>query len=292
MHPLLRRFYDYWFAPSSPNNLGFCRMLLFALFCCFYGRRSYVEFGDLPGVFANHPIMLFSLLHLPLPSVAVLTASQIIWKLFLFTSCIGLFTRLSVIGALISSFYVLGIPGNFGKTGHGEGILILTMLILACAKCGDAWSIDRLIFRKPKLVSGEYTWPIKMVWLLMAMIFLNAGLTKLRLGGLAWVTTDNMSITIRQHYHGNLSSPASQLGNWIADRSWLSRAIAGGTILIELGMTLALFSKRLRFLLVPAAFCAQGGIYLTMGVAFTQFMFVYLFWIPWDRIEKKMMRDK
>jgi predicted DCC family thiol-disulfide oxidoreductase YuxK len=37
-------------------------------------------------------------------------------------------------------------------------------------------------------------------------------------------------------------------------------------------------------------FLAQVGIYHLMGVLFLQFMFVYLFWVPWDRIGQVIER--
>ena len=204
-----------------------------------------------------------------------------------------------MIVAALAGFYIVGVPNNFGKTGHGEGILILTTFILAFSHRGDGWSIDSLrrayVSRDPYKArseprSGEYNWPIKMVWLLMSMIMLGAGVTKLRWSGLDWVLTDNLSTTILQHYYGGYSAPPSDLGVWIAQHKTLCKVIAGLTILIELAFPLAMFSRLARWTLVPAMFFAQVGIYLMMGVNFTQFMFVYLFWIPWDRLRALVQR--
>ena len=123
-----------------------------------------------------------------------------------------------------------------------------------------------------------------MVWLLTSLVFLAAGITKLRLSGLDWITTDNLSTTILQHYYGGYSDPPTDLGVWIAQHKTLCKVIAGLTIFIEIAFPLAMFSRFARWTLVPGMFLAQVGIYLMMGVNFTQFMFVYLFWIPWDRI--------
>jgi predicted DCC family thiol-disulfide oxidoreductase YuxK len=65
---------------------------------------------------------------------------------------------------------------------------------------------------------------------------------------------------------------------------WLCRVLAGMTILIEVAFPLAMVSRWARRGLVPGMFLAQVFIYLMMGVAFTQFMFAYLFWVPWERI--------
>jgi predicted DCC family thiol-disulfide oxidoreductase YuxK len=71
---------------------------------------------------------------------------------------------------------------------------------------------------------------------------------------------------------------------WIAQHKTLCKIIAGLTILLELAFPLAMFHRYARWTLVPAMFLAQVGIYLMMGVNFTQFMFAYLFWIPWDKL--------
>jgi predicted DCC family thiol-disulfide oxidoreductase YuxK len=268
-------------------------MLFFALVFWFFFGRDYASWGEIPASMQNNRIFLFRVLHLPVGSHYVLLAIELIWKTALLTSAIGLFTRTSMVTAALSGIYILGVPNNFGKTGHGEGIIIFTTFILAFSRAGDAWSIDSLIAawrsRDPdranaKPQSGEYTWPIRLVWMLMSLIMMGAGVTKLRWSGLDWVTTDNLSTTILQHYYAGYSEPPTDLGIWIAEHRTLCKVIAGLTILIELTFPLAMFSRIARWTLVPAMFFAQVGIYLMMGVNFTQFMFAYLFWIPWDKI--------
>src|SRR6476661_8411448 len=163
---LRRAAYDLWFAPDSPTNLGFSRALLFALILWFYFSYNYVTWARLPAAFANTPIFLFRLLHLPIASPAVVGAIQLAWKVCLFLSCIGLFTRFATKVAFLAGIYLMAIPNNFGKTGHGNGILVLTMFILALSRCGDGWSVDSLIrasrerdpARSPTARSGEYRW--------------------------------------------------------------------------------------------------------------------------------------
>ena len=75
----------------------------------------------------------------------MVSSFEIIWIVALVLSCIGLLTRWSIGVALVLGIYLLALPNNFGKTGHGDAILVLTMGILALSKCGDAWSVDSLI---------------------------------------------------------------------------------------------------------------------------------------------------
>ena len=163
------------------------------------------------------------------------------------------------------------------------------------SRCGDAWSIDRVIrsYRagppvQPVAPSGEYNWPIKCVWLISALVFFAAGVAKLRFSGLAWITSDNMANMLLQHHYK--SDPIVGWGKIIANYPLLCQTLAAGTIVLELGFVLAIFSRIARWLFVPGMFVMQVGIALLMGVVFTQFMFVYLFWIPWDALGRFILR--
>jgi predicted DCC family thiol-disulfide oxidoreductase YuxK len=286
-----------WFDPSPPGNLGFCRMLLFGLMFLFYSLQDYTVWGDLPESFRNaNPIFLFDILRIGAPSIGSLAAAQFVFRLALLLACVGLFTRTSCLVALISGTYVLGMPNTFGKAGHGDGILVLAMLILALSRCGDAWSIDSIArsWRRgppfaPPPTSGEYTWPIRCMWLLSALVFFAAGMAKLRLSGFsAWALSDNMAHILLQHKIK--SEPPTDWGVWIAQIPWLYKTLAAATIIVEVLFPLALVSKLARRTLVPTMFLGQVLIALTMGVVFTQFMFVYLFWVPWDKLGRALRR--
>jgi predicted DCC family thiol-disulfide oxidoreductase YuxK len=286
-----------WFAPSTPGNLGFSRLLFFALMFWFHRDIDYTIWGTLPASFQNaNPILLFDLLGIGLPSIKTLAVMQALFKLSLLLACIGLFTRVSCLLALVSGTYVLGIPHTFGKTGHGDGILVLAMLILALSRCGDAWSIDAIVQSwrsgppmKPRPASGEYTWPIRCMWLLSSLVFLAAGLAKLRLSGFtAWALSSNMANMLLQHRYK--SNPPTELGTWLAQYPNLCKGLAAMTIIVEVLFPLAMISRVARWTLVPAMFLMQVGIAVTMGVVFTQFMFIYLFWVPWDWIGRGIQR--
>ncbi|MGH7175962.1 MAG: DCC1-like thiol-disulfide oxidoreductase family protein, partial [Tepidisphaeraceae bacterium] len=209
---------------------------------------------------------------------------------------IGMYTRLSVWISAVLGLYLLGVPHNFGKTGHGDGVLALMMFIFALSRCGDGWSVDSLFrawrSRQPRprrAISGEYTWPIRFGWILLSIVFCAAGIAKLRISGLEWVTSDNLSNMILQHYYGEYSYPGFDLGPRIAQIKWLCRVMAGGTLVLEVFFPLVLFFRWARWVFVPGMFLAQIGIGVLMGVWFTQFMFIYLFFVPWQWIADRIV---
>ena len=67
------------------------------------------------------------------------------WKLSLVFSAIGLFTRFSNATAFVLCVYLFGLPNSFGKTHHLDILLLWTFLIMTFSRCGDSWSVDRLI---------------------------------------------------------------------------------------------------------------------------------------------------
>jgi hypothetical protein len=237
------------------------------------------------------PIDLFRLGHLPVFSENVLTYIQAGWKVALLLSCAGLFTRVSTMTALILGAYLLGLSHNFGKVQHDDAIVILAIGIMSLSRCGDAFSADALIGGarqcEPAQVSqsGEYTWPVRLIWVLLALAFFGAGISKLRHGGTDWVFTDSLAILlVRHNYHVANTDPLVSWGLNLAQYPLLYKSLAAATLVAEIAYPAALFSYRARWILVPLMFAIQVGIRIVMGPSFNQFLICNLFWVPWDRI--------
>jgi hypothetical protein len=198
---------------------------------------------------------------------------------------------MSTITSFVLGIYLIGLPHNFGKVDHSDAILVFIMGVMVLSRCGDSLSVDRLLLRllskknqspsKPA-ACGEYTWPIRVVWLIMALVFFAAGVSKIGRSGLEWVMSDNMAIMLIGSNYGD--SPLTSWGLNIAQYGWLCRMLAAGTIIFEIGFPLALLSRKARWIAVPVMASIQLGIQILMGIDFTQFMIVYLFWISWDRV--------
>jgi len=281
---LTRRVQQFFFRPTPPNDLAICRILFYALLFVQYLGTDFAGYGDLPASFYN-TLPLFHLLHIPILSVKYLAMLEGAFKLALLGSCLGRFTKLSTFTAAITGSYLLSVPNNFGRAGHGDGVIIILLWVLAFSYCGDAWSLDRKFSGRsdPPAASGEYTWPIRMVWILMSLVYFGAGCTKLYDSGLAWVTSDNMALNFLAHQVNN-SNPTLDWGRHLARLAWFSKGLAAFTLVLELGFPLALFNRTARKLWVPGMFFAHVGIALLMGVFFTQFMYTYIFWIPWSAL--------
>jgi hypothetical protein len=279
----------FWFAPGSPLALGICRALFFGTLLLWQLPHDFTPWGAYSSVFWM-PIWLFDTVGVPALSPHVIGWIQASWKAALFLSAIGLFARPAMMVAFVTGLYLMGLPHNFGQTQHFDTLVVFATGALAISRAADAFSFDAWIGwplrdRRAALDPGEYTWPIRFVWVAMALIFCAAGLSKLRHSGLDWILSDNLALLLqRQQYHISDGEPWTNWGLSVARHPWAARSMAAASICIETLFPLALFSRVARCLLVPAGLLFLIGIRALMGPTFEQFMLCYIFWVPWERV--------
>jgi hypothetical protein len=282
--PVTRRWMHFWFEPSAPFDLGASRALFFGGLFLFYVATDFSGWGQVSRAFWM-PLPVFQALHLKPLNPHGLAALQLAWHIALVSSAIGYQTRVSMWISFVLGFYLLGLPHNFGHTFHFDALLVVAMGVLACSRAGDACSVDAALGRGRSEPSGEYTWPLRAIWLAMALVFFAAGIAKVRYGGLEWIFSQNLAIVLtRAAYHVSDADPITSLGLIVARHGWLTRAIAAATIVVELGFVTSLFSRTARLIFVPAAFFMLIGIRVLMGPTFGGFLIANVFWVPWSRV--------
>jgi len=280
----------FWFEPGPAAALGICRVLFFGSLLLWQLRHDFSPWGAYSSVFWM-PIWLFDTFSVPLLPASTIAAVQMIWKAALFFAAIGLFTRVAMVVAFVLGTYLMGLPHNFGQTQHFDTLVVFICGALAVSRAADAWSVDawRAARRHPSAWprpdDGEYTWPIRFVWVAMSMIFCAAGISKLRHSGLEWIFSDNLALLLqRQQYHISDGEPWTNWGIWVAAHPWIARGMAASSVAIETLFPLSLFSRHARRILVPAGLLFLVGIRALMGPTFEQFMLCYVFWIPWRTV--------
>jgi predicted DCC family thiol-disulfide oxidoreductase YuxK len=290
---LRQRWNHFWFEPSEPTNIGLARITFFGLLVVIYFGRDSSLWATIPDVFWM-PIAVFRVLSVPVVSSDALGWLDRIWMVSLALSCVGFMTRGSTTVSFALGTYLLGLPHNFGKTHHSDTLIVLILGIMAVSRCGDAWSVDRLLRlargkgnfggEGPPRRDAEYTWPIRLVWALMAATFFSAGLSKLRYSGLQWILSENMRFLLIRHQYTHV--PLVDWGPKLAQYHLLTQLLAVGSVALELGAPLAVFSRRLRLLIVPGLMLMQAGIWTVLGVSFLPYFATYVFWVPWDSMTK------
>ncbi len=276
---------SFFFSPTSPQYLACCRILFFGYLFLWYWNFDFHAIPRHPEEMW-YPIILFQIIGLDvMPSGITVAVLAGLWQVGLFLACIGLFTRAGTFVSLILGFYLLGLTHSFAKVNHSDAGLLFAIGIFLFSRSGDALSVDRWLKglgkeRKPVPgPSGEYRWPVQMIRLVLVLVFFLAGVSKLLASGTTWIFSDHLAATlVRAQYTREVALP---VGEWIASLPWLASLLAAGALLGELAAPLALFGNWGRRLIIPALFGMQLGIRLVMGDNFSQFMALYIFWIPW-----------
>lgn len=277
---LLREWHRRWFTPATAEYLGWVRLITYALLFVIYWPLDDRSWTQVSSVFWM-PVSLFHFLSGPPRDAAVIGILQILWKASLLASALGLLARVSMVTAAALAFFLLGLPNCFGKIHHLDGFPVLLLIILASSRCADALSIDSLWRSRPRVVSAQYRWPVRLAQTLFLLVFFAAGYAKLRNSGFAWMTASN----IRAIWLGELltHTPPTHLGYFLAQSVWLSRFAAIATVVIELSALPAMFSRRLRVFTLAGLLVMQVLIALMLGVYFTPHLAGYALFLPFER---------
>lgn len=290
MRPLLT-IERYLFAPAPLAVLGYCRAAFYGWLFLFYlplvqlvGSQDISAFADVDRVFWQ-PVFPFALLGyavLPHPWIDLLV---IVFRISLLAACLGLFTRTCMLLAFVTGTYVIGLPNNFGSMSHTGGIVVIALGVMALSRAGDAFSLDALWRRRrrdpPPAPGGEYRWPIRFIWILLATAYFVSGASKLMANGLDYLHPDMMASFLRQRSFAWQTRPFTGWGLALADYPWICAATSAWTLFAETGFWLVLISRRARALLVPAMFLTHVGIALLLGPQFFQWMALLVFLVPW-----------
>lgn len=295
LHRLRRGWDRFWFAPAPPTNLGVCRALFFGALLLYFLRADYSVYGGAVSDLFWRPTWLFRrVLRFGPPREDVLRMLQAAWKVSLALGCVGLLTRVATVVAFALGLYLLGLPYNYGVTSHMTAAPVFVFGILALSRCGDAWSVDSFLVSRSKREAvasraagaGEYTWPVRLAWVLLSLVFFAAGVSKLRHSGISWVTSDTMQrlLLLAHHPVGPTTTPLAKWGLALARHPLLCHLMAAGTIVFEVGYPLALLGVRLRILFVTGMLLMLVSVRLLLGPPFELLMICHLFWLPWDRV--------
>jgi hypothetical protein len=278
----------YWFAPGAAENLALVRIVCYSLCFLIYFNLDIRPWAGVSHVFWM-PVSLFRLLSGPPQKEAFLGLLQIIWKLSLLTSAIGLASRASMLTAALLGFFVLGLPNCYGKILHLDGSVVLILAILAVSRCDEAFTVDRMFWKPRPAVpkpSGDFTWPLKIAQALFLLIFFAAGFAKLRQSGFEWVDAENMRAILISNFFTH-APPARWAASLSQSNAFCSFA-ACATLVVELSALPAIFLRVLRAPTLIALAILQVAISSLMGIYFVPYLVGYALFVPWQRLYSKL----
>jgi len=154
---------------------------------------------------------------------------------------------------------------------HTDNLLVLHALILGLSPSADAVSVDALRGRAPAQSGVGYGWPIELMNAVTTLSYFVAGIAKVAgpLGG-QWISGESLRGQVavdglRKELMGDGAAPVAYA---LYDKVWLWRAMAAGTMVVELGAPVFLADRRLARLWAAAAFTMHWAVLAIMKIKF------------------------
>ena len=321
MKPLLARLEHYWFAPRPEFNLGVFRTLvgLWLLYTWFARLAPRLRASvDRPPELALPPTLLHWLgLPVPVPETAVNVAQWVFPALALLL-VVGLFTRPVLALVTLLFLWFEGSHNSWGYTSHSTILPALILVILCFAPGVQRLSLDA---RRDPTLSAEppSVWPVRLALLLVALVYLGSGLSKLRYSGLSWLDGETLAFYLSggsPRGVGSLQGFIADSGlseaarfrdgfglvdyTWVANPPsfarrlaeipWLMKVSSGAVLLLELGFPLALWNRRAMIAFLTLAAVFHLGVYALMGIDFMAYLVSYCLFVDWRWLEARALR--
>lgn len=240
-------------APGPADRLRLLQVLLVVAIGCRLALRRWWSLVDRPDELFD-PVPILSWMSDP-PGTTLIVA---VWLVGLAATAIALALLVrrrpagtALVVAWASLVVLAGLWGSSGKILHNDLLLVTVSVpaFLAGSPRGTA-STTR---------SG---WPPRAAIAVLGTVYFLTGYQKLRHSGLEWVFSSNMTWVIRQ------GTPRidADLVRWIADRQWLTQAMAGGALALEITAPLLLAWRRTRVAFAIAATAMHTSIWMFLGL--------------------------
>jgi predicted DCC family thiol-disulfide oxidoreductase YuxK len=296
---LLGRWEAYWLEPAPLVNLAAARILFLALFIWWYWIQRGDELVGYEGTDVYAPILITRLIHgllgLPNPGPAAQQALFLGLLALALAGLVGWKTKAATLGAALLYTYLKAEQySHGGYVHHPDAITAICLWVLALSPSGGALSVDDLLRRARRaartgtLAAHADTrlhpyagWPLRLVPLLLALIYLYAGLCKLWVGkGLAWANGTTLQFYMVQD--------GTELAMRLAQHPALVQLLSILIWLFELTFWIILVVPALVWLYAIGGVLFHVGSLVVQGIDFTAFLFAYVFLFDYRRIAARV----
>jgi hypothetical protein len=176
--------------------------------------------------------------------------------------------------------FLTTLRSSWGQLLHFENLMVLQLVVLACAPASDVWSLDARRSTRtgrpgPIEPSTRYGWPLAVASLVMVITYVIAGAAKLRYGGIDWLDGE----TLRNHVAYSaarldlIGGNPPLLAELVVEHAWILAPAAFVAVAIELAAPIVFIGPRWRNSWVAAAWLMHVGILATMSVGFPSPLF-------------------
>lgn len=231
------------------------------------------------------PIGIFSVFSQNIFRTEVVTYVYPLWVVCLFLSCIGLWTRASMILALVFGYWVLGHTMAAGVQSYQHFPHYLSLLVFACSKGGKDFSIDKKVFGLTKSYPNwEYQIPVFLLRSILILLFFSAGVSKIRDGALHWWLSNQntMDVFLRASFGFigfETRSYFPEINKILSSHAGFAFCAVIMAFLLEILSPLVVF-KKWKWPILIGFILFQAMAVLALFVDFKSIIGLYLMWLP------------
>ncbi len=211
-----------------------------------------------------------------LSTAFVLGSFQVATGVLLLLGAVGWRARVTMPLAALATLVYVGIFWHYTYFFHQCLIGIYVLVAVSLAPCADAWSFDSAARRTTLKSTDVYGWWRYLCWIVVALPYFLAGLSKLRGTGMSWWWPDNLRGKI---FRDTLSDGLLNwdLGLLLVDApDAIFAAIGLFTLSLELCFVSVLFSRAARQVLPLLVIGLHLGILLLQDFIFIDAVFMQL----------------
>jgi hypothetical protein len=168
----------------------------------------------------------------------------------------------------------------------GFTLSVPALVLLSLAPCGDALRPLRG-GGASAAPSWEFGWALRLIQVLVGLVYLVGGYSKLFHAGWFWASAENMRAWLLLANLDAEQAVFTRPGLWIADDPVLCSLMGIAALGLDLGFCAALFSRRARLWLVPAAVAFHIAILFTLNYAFLNVPQLLLF-VDWEGLRRRI----
>ncbi len=169
----------------------------------------------------------------------------------------------------VGLLWLLSYRNSWGHLSHVEHLLVIHAGIVGLAPAADAMQLGVRARAEPA-PHARYGWPLRLMMLVTVSTYAVAGLAKLRLGGMMWLSGETVRLHVAHEVlrMGLVGQDTAAVGQWLLPYGGVFSVMAVSTVVLEVGAPLALLPGRIRVLWVGGLWAMHLGIAVIMGIGF------------------------
>lgn len=210
---------------------------------------------------------------------------------------LGAFTRVATAVTAIGAILVTSQAMSYQPSwSHDLSVVLIALLAFLGARGGDALAVDGWLRRlrgRAVPVDASYQWSLRLAQVAVGLMFVSAGVLKLKSGGLHWALSDNLRHQLLARYDllGGVDRPA--IVDWLLARSWRYETAAMLNLVNQLLPVAAIvFASRpwVRGLAAFAFVLEVAALYVVMELGNPSWFPLAAVFIDWDALGRGLAR--